>query len=77
MNGMNDEAITAKVFKELMFLKDTSEVCSEQVLVWVECRGKKGTETSVTNLRHAIYFDLIRRDRHRLTQNKTAERWCQ
>ena len=33
LEGMNDEAITAKLIKELMVLKDTSEASSEQVLV--------------------------------------------
>ena len=42
---MNDEAITAEIIKELMVLKDTSEVSSEQVLVWAQrmekCKGHK------------------------------------
>ena len=34
MNGMNNEATTAKITKELAALKDTTEVSSEEVLVW-------------------------------------------
>ena len=33
-NGINAEIIIAKIIKELMVLKDTSEVSSEQILVW-------------------------------------------
>ena len=36
INGMNDEAITAKIIKKLTALKHTSEVTNEQVLVWVQ-----------------------------------------
>ena len=31
---MNNEAITTEIIKELMILKDTGEVSSEQILVW-------------------------------------------
>ena len=33
---MSDKTITAKIIKELIAPKDTSEVSSEKVLVWVQ-----------------------------------------
>ena len=34
INGLNSEAIIAEIIKELISLKDTSEVSSEHVLMW-------------------------------------------
>ena len=44
INGMNDETITAKIIKELIVLKDASEVRSEQVLVFAERAQKAALE---------------------------------
>ena len=36
INGLDDENQIAEIIKELMALKDTSEVSSKQVLMWAQ-----------------------------------------
>ena len=35
INGLDDDTIIAKIIKELTALKDTREVSSKQVLMWM------------------------------------------
>ena len=69
-NCMNDEAITAEIIKELIVLKDTSEVSSEQVLTWTHTvKVKRALKAVLETIRDARDFDSIRRDRQRSGQN--------
>ena len=63
---MNDESITAEIIKEMMVLKDTSEVSSEQVLAWAKrVEAQRSQNAVLENTRDVKEFDLIRRDRQR------------
>ena len=67
---MNNDTITAKVIKELMVLKDTSEVRKELTLVWTQRVEAQRAQNAVLEiLRDAKDFDLIR-DGQRTGQNR-------
>ena len=61
---MNNDAITAEIIEELTTLKDTSEVSSEQVLVWAQRVIAQGIKKKVLDsTRDMKDFDLVRRER--------------
>ena len=67
---MISEAITAEIIKELMTLKDTSEVSNEQVLVLTKGLEVQMAQKAVLeSIRDAKDFDFMERDRQKLGQN--------
>ena len=71
INGMNDEAITAKIIKGLMAIRDTSEVSSGQVIVWALRVGAPRPQKAVLDhIRDTKEFDSIVNNRQIPSQNR-------
>ena len=68
---MNDECITVRIIKELMVLKDTSDVSSEQFLFLAQRTEIQGAKAVVLEkIKNAKGFDSIRRNRQEPGENR-------
>ena len=63
-NEINNEATTVKIIEKMTFLRDTSEVNSQQVIGWTKRVETLRTQKEVSNkVRDTKDFDSIIRDR--------------
>ena len=69
-NGLDDKNIIAEIMKELTALKDTSEVSSEQILMWDHRADAQEAQREVLdNIRDPEEFESVQRNRQNNNSN--------
>ena len=64
-NDLDDENIIEEFIKEIIALKDTSEMSSEQVLMWVQRTQIQMAQKEVLDSLRDDEFDLVKKDRQK------------